>query len=105
MLHGALQQKFRQQPAWTNLDYLIYDLLLGTGDVALSLSEDVLVAGAIVRDDAAAGLARRHATCDCDVQEAEDRRSASSSNMSHFVCANRRSRSRTSSDTAAANRW
>src|SRR5881394_3040972 len=47
MLHGALQQFFREV-AWTNLDYLIIDLPPGTGDVALSLSQTVPVAGAIV---------------------------------------------------------
>jgi ATP-binding protein involved in chromosome partitioning len=47
MLHGALQQFFREV-AWTNLDYLIVDLPPGTGDVSLSLSQTVPVAGAIV---------------------------------------------------------
>src|SRR6476469_1824481 len=47
MLHGALQQFFREV-AWSNLDYLIVDLPPGTGDVALSLSQTVPVAGAIV---------------------------------------------------------
>jgi ATP-binding protein involved in chromosome partitioning len=47
MLHGALQQFFREV-RWANLDYLIIDLPPGTGDVALSLSQTVPVAGAIV---------------------------------------------------------
>src|SRR5882672_2146716 len=47
MLHGALQQFFREV-AWANLDYLIIDLPPGTGDVVLSLSQTVPVAGAIV---------------------------------------------------------
>src|SRR5262249_50565044 len=47
MLHGALQQFFREV-AWKNLDYLIVDLPPGTGDVALSLSQTVPVAGAII---------------------------------------------------------
>jgi len=47
MLHGALQQFFREV-AWRNLDYLIVDLPPGTGDVSLSLSQTVPVAGAIV---------------------------------------------------------
>jgi len=47
MLHGALQQFFREV-AWSNLDYLVVDLPPGTGDVALSLSQTVPVAGAIV---------------------------------------------------------
>lgn len=47
MLHGALQQFFREV-RWSNLDYLVVDLPPGTGDVALSLSQTVPVAGAIV---------------------------------------------------------
>ena len=47
MLHGALQQFFREV-AWKDLDYLVVDLPPGTGDVALSLSQTVPVAGAIV---------------------------------------------------------
>ncbi len=47
MLHGALQQFFREV-AWSNLDYLVVDLPPGTGDVVLSLSQTVPVAGAVV---------------------------------------------------------
>jgi ATP-binding protein involved in chromosome partitioning len=47
MLHGALQQFFREV-RWDALDYLIIDLPPGTGDVALSLSQTVSVAGSIV---------------------------------------------------------
>jgi ATP-binding protein involved in chromosome partitioning len=47
MLHGALQQFFREV-RWNDLDYLIIDMPPGTGDVALSLSQTVPVAGAIV---------------------------------------------------------
>src|SRR6202158_6176911 len=47
MLHGAVQQFFREV-RWTDLDYLVVDLPPGTGDVALSLSQTVPVAGAIV---------------------------------------------------------
>jgi ATP-binding protein involved in chromosome partitioning len=47
MLHGALQQFFREV-AWSDLDYLVVDLPPGTGDVALSLSQTVPVAGAVV---------------------------------------------------------
>ena len=47
MLHGALQQFFREVK-WSDLDYLIVDMPPGTGDVALSLSQTVPVAGAIV---------------------------------------------------------
>ena len=47
MLHGAIQQFFRDV-AWKDLDYLIVDIPPGTGDVALSLSQTVPVAGAIL---------------------------------------------------------
>ena len=47
MLHGALQQFFREV-RWNTLDYLVVDLPPGTGDVSLSLSQTVPVAGAIV---------------------------------------------------------
>jgi ATP-binding protein involved in chromosome partitioning len=46
MLHGAIQQFFREV-AWTDLDYLIIDMPPGTGDVALSLSQTVPVVGAV----------------------------------------------------------
>src|SRR5262245_35179661 len=47
MLHGAIQQFFREV-RWVDLDYLVIDMPPGTGDVALSLSQSVPVAGAIV---------------------------------------------------------
>jgi ATP-binding protein involved in chromosome partitioning len=47
MLHGAVQQFFREV-AWKDLDYLIVDMPPGTGDVALSLGQTVPVVGAIV---------------------------------------------------------
>src|SRR5713101_7057843 len=47
MLHGAVQQFFREV-RWADLDYLIVDLPPGTGDIALSLSQTVPVAGAII---------------------------------------------------------
>jgi ATP-binding protein involved in chromosome partitioning len=47
MLHGAIQQFFREA-RWNDLDYLIVDMPPGTGDIALSLSQTVPVAGAIV---------------------------------------------------------
>ena len=47
MLHGVIQQFFREV-AWDDVDYLIVDLPPGTGDVALSLSQSVPVAGAVV---------------------------------------------------------
>jgi len=47
MLHGAMQQ-FMRDVRWGELDYLVIDLPPGTGDVALSLSQSVPVAGAVV---------------------------------------------------------
>jgi ATP-binding protein involved in chromosome partitioning len=47
MLHGVIRQFF-MDVRWTDRDYLVVDLPPGTGDVALSLSQTVFVAGAIV---------------------------------------------------------
>ena len=47
MLHGAINQFFRDV-RWTDVDYLIVDMPPGTGDVALSLSQSVPVAGAVL---------------------------------------------------------
>jgi ATP-binding protein involved in chromosome partitioning len=47
MLHGVIQQFFREV-RWDAIDYLVVDMPPGTGDVALSLSQTVPVAGAIV---------------------------------------------------------
>ncbi len=47
MLHGVITQFFREV-RWRDLDYLIVDMPPGTGDVALSLSQTVPVAGAVV---------------------------------------------------------
>ena len=47
MLHGVVQQFFREV-AWDDVDYLIVDLPPGTGDIALSLSQSVPVAGAVL---------------------------------------------------------
>jgi ATP-binding protein involved in chromosome partitioning len=87
MLHGALQQFFREV-RWVNLDYLVVDLPPGTGDVALSLSQTVPVAGAII------------VTTPQQVSLADSRRAAAMykklnipplgmiENMSYFVCPN-----------------
>ena len=87
MLHGALQQFFREV-RWVDLDYLVVDLPPGTGDVALSLSQSVPVAGAIV------------VTTPQQVSLADTRRAVAMyrklniptlgiiENMSYFVCAN-----------------
>src|SRR5215211_1526994 len=85
MLHGAIQQFFREV-AWNDLDYLIVDMPPGTGDVALSLSQTVPVSGAIV------------VTTPQQVSLADSRRAVRMyqklniptlgvvENMSHFVC-------------------
>src|SRR5438045_2401270 len=87
MLHGALQQFFREV-AWRNLDYLVVDLPPGTGDVALTLSQTVPVAGALV------------VTTPQQVSLADSRRAVAMyrklnipplgiiENMSYFVCRN-----------------
>jgi ATP-binding protein involved in chromosome partitioning len=87
MLHGAIQQFFREV-AWDDLDYLVVDMPPGTGDVALSLSQTVPVSGAIV------------VTTPQQVSLADTRRAVRMyqklnirtlglvENMSHFVCSN-----------------
>ena len=47
LLHSVIQQFFHEVK-WDELDYLVVDMPPGTGDVALSLSQTVPVAGAIV---------------------------------------------------------
>jgi ATP-binding protein involved in chromosome partitioning len=85
MLHGIVQQFFREV-AWDEVDYLIVDLPPGTGDVALSLSQNVPVAGAVL------------VTTPQTVSVADTRRAVKMyeklsipamgliENMSHFVC-------------------
>jgi ATP-binding protein involved in chromosome partitioning len=85
MLHGIIQQFFREV-RWSELDYLVVDMPPGTGDVALSLSQTVPVAGAIV------------VTTPQTVSLADTRRAVRMyqklnvptlgiiENMSHFVC-------------------
>jgi len=85
MLHGAIQQFFRDV-RWRAVDYLIVDLPPGTGDVALSLSQSVPVAGAVL------------VTTPQTVAVADTRRAVQMyrklniptlgliENMSHFVC-------------------
>ena len=86
MLHGVINQFFREV-AWNDVDYLIVDLPPGTGDVALSLSQSVPVAGAVL------------VTTPQTVSVADTRRAVKMyeklsvqplgliENMSHFVCA------------------
>jgi ATP-binding protein involved in chromosome partitioning len=85
MLHGAINQFFRDV-RWTAIDYLIVDMPPGTGDVALSLSQSVPVAGAVL------------VTTPQSVSVADTRRAVHMyrklniptlgliENMSHFVC-------------------
>ena len=87
MLHGALQQFFREV-AWIESRLSRVDLPPGTGDVALSLSQTVPVAGAIV------------VTTPQQVSLADSRRAVAMykklniptlgiiENMSYFVCPN-----------------
>jgi ATP-binding protein involved in chromosome partitioning len=85
MLHGAIQQFFREV-RWDRIDYLIVDMPPGTGDVALSLSQTVPVSGSVV------------VTTPQTVSLADTRRAVRMyqklnvptlglvENMSHFVC-------------------
>ena len=85
MLHGVIQQFFREV-RWDDVDYLIVDMPPGTGDVALSLSQTVPVAGSVV------------VTTPQTVSVADTRRAIRMyqklnvptlgiiENMSHFVC-------------------
>lgn len=47
ILHRTIQQ-FLQETAWGDLDYLIIDLPPGTGDIALTLSQLLGLAGAVI---------------------------------------------------------
>ena len=47
MLHGVIQN-FTRDVAWGELDYLLVDLPPGTGDVQLSLVQQVPLAGAVI---------------------------------------------------------
>jgi ATP-binding protein involved in chromosome partitioning len=47
MLHGSINQ-FLSETEWGELDYLIIDMPPGTGDVALTLSQALPLAGAVV---------------------------------------------------------
>jgi len=85
MLHGAINQFFREV-RWAEIDYLIVDMPPGTGDIALSLSQSVPVAGAVL------------VTTPQTVAVADTRRAIQMyrklnipplgliENMSHFVC-------------------
>ena len=88
MLHGALAAVLPRSAPGRELDYLVVDMPPGTGDVALSLSQTVPVAGSIV------------VTTPQQVSLADSRRAVAMykklnipplgilENMSHFVCPN-----------------
>jgi ATP-binding protein involved in chromosome partitioning len=67
MLHGALMQLVRDVN-WGALDYLVLDLPPGTGDVALSISQQVRASGAVLvttpQDVALADVVRAKAMFD-----------------------------------------
>jgi ATP-binding protein involved in chromosome partitioning len=85
MLHGVVQQFFREVK-WDEVDYLVVDLPPGTGDIALSLSQSIPVAGAVL------------VTTPQAVSLADTRRAVKMyeklnipamgliENMSHFIC-------------------
>jgi ATP-binding protein involved in chromosome partitioning len=87
MLHSVIRQFFNEVQ-WGELDYLVIDMPPGTGDVALSLSQTVPVAGAIV------------VTTPQEVSLSDSRKAVRMyqklnipvlglvENMSHFVCPN-----------------
>lgn len=47
MVTGALQQMLKET-AWDNLDYLIIDLPPGTGDIQLTMAQQIPVSGAVI---------------------------------------------------------
>ena len=47
MLHGSINQ-FLKDTSWGELDYLVIDMPPGTGDVALTLSQALPIAGSVV---------------------------------------------------------
>ncbi len=47
MASGALQQMMKQTE-WGDLDYLIVDMPPGTGDIQLTLSQQVALGGAVI---------------------------------------------------------
>ena len=85
MLHGVMQN-FTRDVDWGTLDYLIIDLPPGTGDVQLSLAQQVPLAGAVIvatpqqvaLDDAQKAIAM--------FQKLEVPVLGMVENMSYFVC-------------------
>ncbi len=85
MLHGVMQN-FTRDVDWGELDYLVIDLPPGTGDVQLSLAQQVPIAGAVIvatpqqvaLDDAQKAIAM--------FQKLEVPILGMVENMSYFVC-------------------
>ena len=85
MLHGVMQN-FTRDVAWGELDYLVIDLPPGTGDVQLSLVQQVAISGAVIvatpqqvaLDDAVKAIAMFHKV-DVPVLGLIE-------NMSYFIC-------------------
>jgi ATP-binding protein involved in chromosome partitioning len=85
MLHGVMQN-FTRDVAWGELDYLVIDLPPGTGDVQLSLVQQVALSGAVIvatpqqvaLDDAVKAIAMFH--------KVEVPVLGLIENMSYFVC-------------------
>jgi ATP-binding protein involved in chromosome partitioning len=85
MLHGVMQN-FTRDVDWGTLDYLVIDLPPGTGDVQLSLAQQVAIAGAVIvatpqqvaLDDAQKAIAM--------FQKLEVPILGMVENMSYFVC-------------------
>ena len=104
MLHGALQQFFREV-RWVDLDYLIVDMPPGTGDVALSLSQTRAGRRRDRRHHAAAGVARRQPARGGDVQEAQHPDARHHREHELLRLSRTASTKPTSSATAAASGW
>ena len=104
MLHGVMQQFFRDV-RWNNIDYLLVDMPPGTGDVALSLSQSVPVAGAVlVTTPQTVSLAdTRRAVHDVSEAEHSDDRVDREHEPLHLP--GLRARKRISSARAAGRRW
>lgn len=85
MLHGVLQQLL-YQVEWGNLDYLIADLPPGTGDVQITMTQSVPLAGGVVvttPQDVALADARKGVVM---LQQVNVNVLGIVENMSYFVC-------------------
>ena len=85
MLNGALTQ-FMRDVDWGELDYLVIDMPPGTGDVQLTIAQNVKVSGAVLvstpQDVALADVVRGKAMFDkVDIETL-----GVVENMAHFIC-------------------